>query len=106
MVAAVREIHIKQGAALQLTLTFYDDQDAPVDLSTVMLSSQVRTSLNELVATLPVTVTGTPGLATVEQDNTTTWPIGLLRCDVLMLVAGVPSLSQTFPIRVERSVTQ
>jgi hypothetical protein len=100
-----REIHIKQGAALRMTMNFYE-QDAPVDLSTVTLSSQVRTALNELIATLPITVTDTPGLATVEVDNTSDWPIGLLRCDVKALIAGVPSLSQTFPIRVERSVTQ
>jgi hypothetical protein len=100
-----REIHIKQGAALRLTMNFYE-HDAPVDLSTVTLSSQVRTSLNILVATLPITITGTPGLATVEVDNTTNWPVGLLRCDVLALIAGVPSLTDTFPIRVERSVTQ
>jgi hypothetical protein len=99
-----REIHIKQGAALRLTLTFYE-QDAPVDLSTVTLSSQARTAVGTLVATLPITVTGTPGLATVEMDDTGDWPIGLLRCDVRMVIAGVTSLSETFPIRVERSVT-
>ncbi len=101
----MREIHVKQGSALRLTMTFYE-QGAPVDLSTVTLSSQVRTALNELIATLPVTITGTPGLATVEVDNTSSWPIGLLRCDVLAMINGVPDLTETFAIRVERSVTQ
>jgi hypothetical protein len=99
-----REIHIKQGAALRLTMNFYE-RDAPVDLSTVTLTSQVRTALGELIATLPITITGTPGLATVEVDDTSDWPVGLLRSDVLVVIAGVPSLTETFPIRVERSVT-
>jgi hypothetical protein len=99
-----REIHIKAGAVLRLTMNFYE-QDAPVDLSTVTLSSQVRTSLNQLIATLPITVTGTPGLATVDVDASN-WPVGQLRCDVKAVIAGVTSLSETFPIRVDRAVTQ
>jgi hypothetical protein len=100
------QIEIKQGAALRMQWTFTNNDGSPADLTSVTLSSQVRTVTNDLVTALPIVRTAAQGVATVEVDDTTAWPIGLLRCDIKAVIAGVPVLSDTFGIHVQRSVTQ
>ena len=59
------EIRIKRGAAFRAQLTFTDDFGVPIDLTTVTLASQLRTATDDLVATLPITVTNQAGVATI-----------------------------------------
>jgi len=99
-------VDIKRGAALSLMLTFTDDNGVPVNLGACALSSQVRTTAHDLVATLPVTVTATAGVATVLVPDTTQWPLGTLLCDVRLVTNGLPVLSETFGIRVNGQVTR
>lgn len=101
------EIRIKQGEALLLQLTFlHEDGVTPVDLTAVTLASQVRDPVGNLVATLPIIVSATTqGLATVTVADTSQWPPGMLRGDIKATAGGLPVLSDTYPIRVNRAVT-
>ena len=100
------EIRIKRGETLRLMFTFTDDHGVPIDLSTVMLAAQVRAPNDDLVAVLPIVVTDVSGVATVQVADTAQWPLGLLRSDIKLLTGGLPVLSDTFGIRVNRAVTQ
>ena len=99
------EIRIKRGAAFRAPLTFTDDFGVPIDLTTVTLASQLRTATDDLVATLPITVTNQAGVATIQVADTTLWPIGLLHGDIKMVTGGLPVLSETFAVRVNRQST-
>jgi len=100
------EVRIKQGEALLLQLTFLHADNTPVDLTTVTLAGQVRDSVGDLVATLPIVISGTSeGIATVTVADTSQWPLGLLRGDIKATAGGLPVLSDTYPIRVNRAVT-
>ena len=99
------EVRIKRGEALRLMFTITDDNGVPIDLSIVMLAAQVRAPNDDLVATLPILVTDTMGIATVQVADTTRWPLGLLRSDIKLLTGGLPVLSETFGIHVNRAVT-
>ena len=77
----------------------------PIDLTTVTLASQLRTATDDLVATLPITVTNQAGVATIQVADTTLWPIGLLHGDIKMVTGGLPVLSETFAVRVNRQST-
>lgn len=103
-----REIRIKRGEALLLQLTFlHDDGITPVDLTTVTLAGQVRDPVGGLVATLPIVVSATQeGVALVTVADTSQWPLGMVRGDVRATAGGLPQLSDTFGIRVNRAVTQ
>ena len=101
-----REIRIKRGASLLLQLTFENDDGSIGDLSRLVLSSQVRGPEGNLVATLPIVVTSTEGVATVTVPNTSQWPVGTLRADIMGVTGGLIALSETFGIRVERAVTR
>jgi hypothetical protein len=100
------EIAIKRGAALRMQLTFQQDDSTPADLTAVALSGQIRTVTDELVTNLPIVRTAARGVATIEVDDTTQWPIGLLRGDVKAVVGGVPILSDTFGVAVRKAVTR
>jgi len=101
-----REISIKQGESLLLTLTFLNDDGSAVDLTSVGLASQVRTPAGDLVATLPVVPSIVLNVATVEVDDTSLWPLGMLRSDISVTIGARVALSETFGIRVNRAVTQ
>ncbi len=98
-------VAIKRGAALRLQLTFQNDDGTPVDLTNVGLYAKVRTAADDLVTTLPIVRASVVGVALVTVLDTTTWPIGLLRSDILAVVDGVPVVSDTFGISVQRSIT-
>jgi len=99
------DMRIKQGDTLRFTAAIQDDDCVPVDLANVQLASQVRTSTDELVATLPITITDQTGVVTVEVIDTSQWPIGLLRVDLKVTVAGRVIHSETWGIRVNKAVT-
>jgi hypothetical protein len=99
-------LHIKRGATLAFAVNF-TLQGAPCAISSLNLSAQVRDAEFNLVATLAIEPTSTLGQAQVMVQDTSAWPEGLLRLDVLAQVpGGVQALSETFGIFVERAVTQ
>jgi hypothetical protein len=100
------EIVIKRGSALRLTLTFQQDDGTPADLTAIALSGQLRTVTDDLVTNLPIVRTAALGVATIDVNDTTGWPIGGLRADIKAVSAGVPDLSDTFGITVRKAVTQ
>ena len=100
------QIAIKRGAALRLQLTFQQDDGTPADLTAVVLTGQLRTPADELVTNMPIVRTAAPGVATIEVDDTSRWPIGLLRGDFKAVINGVPILSESYGVMVGRAVTQ
>ena len=71
------------------------------------LTAQVRDAEGNLVATLTPAPTATAGQATIYVQDTSPWPEGLLRLDVLVQPAAGPQVvSETIGIRVGRAITQ
>lgn len=100
-------IPIKQGESLQMELTFTggDEDQTPVDLTGYAVTSQVRDVNGFLVATLPITMTLAAGTGTVFVADTSSWPRGMLRCDVRVASASVTLFTETFSIQVNHGVT-
>jgi hypothetical protein len=98
-------LSLKRGAALLLDLLLQNDDGTPVVLAGLVLTAQLRDAQSGLVANLPITATGAPGLARIEVLATGGWPLGVLRCDIQVDNAGRRLISQTFSLRVERQVT-
>jgi hypothetical protein len=100
-------VRIKRGATLSLTLAFSNADGSAYGLSGVTLLAHVRDAEENLVATVTPLATMTPGLASLYVQDTSAWPEGLLRMDVLVQPAGGPqSLSQTVGIYVDHAITQ
>ncbi len=100
------EVCIKRGDSLLLTLTFFNDDGSGVDLTSVVLSGQVRDPVDNLVATLAIAKTSVLNIATVAVADTTQWPLGMLRADIRVLNGAVTEMSETFGVRVNASVTR
>ncbi len=98
------EIDVKQGQTLRLGLAFQTDAGVPMDISTGVLSAQVRDAMGRLVADLDVQAGGTVGLAAISA-MTGGWPIGRLVADVRLSLQGEVDFSTTFVVSVARSVT-
>ena len=97
---------IKRGATLDLTIEIQNDDGSPVDLSGAGVWSQVRDAADNVVATLTPAISAVAGAVVLTVLDTSGWPLGLLRCDVRVVVAGRVAFSDTFGIMVGRSVTQ
>ena len=100
------EIRIKQGDALRLLATVQDDDGQPVDLTVATLRGAVRTATGDLVTSLPIVRAEAAGVALITVADTTQWPVGLLRADILLTSDGLPIHSDTFGIHVGRAVTR
>ena len=103
---ATASLNIKAGATLQLLIAVANASGVPLDLSTVTVSSFVRTQYGSQIATLTLTPTGTPGQLAVAQD-TTSWPTGIVLCDLKFVttLTGIVLKSDTFQIVVLPAVT-
>lgn len=100
-------IRIKRGATLSLTLACANADGSAYPLSGVTLLAHVRDAEGVLVATLTPAATSTAGQAQIYVQDTSAWPEGLLRMDVLVQPTGGPqSLSQTIGIYVDHAITQ
>ncbi len=99
------EIVIKQGEALLLRLAFLSDEGAPLDLANATLTAQARSSLDALIADLPIVKTGEPSIATVTVADTSAWPAGVHRMDIRMVAGGLATLSETAALRINKAVT-
>jgi hypothetical protein len=100
------QLAIKQGSVFWIQMMFQNDDGTPADLTTVTLKSQLRTVTGDLVTTLPIVRTAALGVATIEVDDTTQWPIGTLLGDVKATIGSRPILSDTFGVMVGRGITQ
>ena len=100
-------VTIKRGASLVLPLNFANADGSAYALAGVALEAQLRDAEENLVATLTPAQTATVGQAQIFVQDTSAWPVGLLRLDVLVQPAGGPqSISDTIGIEVLRSETQ
>jgi hypothetical protein len=100
-----QQIAIKQGGSLNLLLLFADE-GGPIDISQLTITAQVRSALNVVVATPDVTQPGQLGAAAIAVYDTSSWPLGYLRCDLRVVGPSAVLFSDTFSIHVGRSVTQ
>jgi hypothetical protein len=100
-------VRIKRGESLSLTLSFSNADGSAFSLTNVGLLAHVRDAEFNLVATITPAATATAGQASVFVQDTSAWPEGLLRMDVLVQPSGGPqTVSDTFGIFVGRAVTQ
>ena len=99
------EHRIKRGDSFLAQIMLVDDSGVPIDLSTVTLTTQVRQSTDDLVATLALTPAAATGVATIRVTDTSLWPAGLLRADIKVSIGGLIVHSDTIGIRVNRQVT-
>ena len=98
---------IKSGASIEWTLTFRSPDGTPFDLSTCTVTSQARDASAGFCTDLPIMLLGTIGTATVVVLDTSAFPIGMLQVDIKIVTsASVVLFSDTFGVRVMRSVTQ
>ncbi len=101
------DIRIKRGASLSLNIGFANADGTPTALSGLTLTAMVRDAEETLVATLTPAPTGTPGQATIYVRDTSAWPQGLLRMDVMAVIpGGAQSISETVGIYVDDAITQ
>lgn len=102
------EFTLKQGATFRLSGTATQDSGAAFDLTGATLSAKLRDAADALVATLTVAlVSAGAGTFTVSAASTDAWPVGLLRGDILIVLAGgEKTFTQTFHVRVEKPVTR
>lgn len=98
------DLVVKRGASLQLSVQVNNDDGTAMPLAGVTLSAQVRTIYGELIDTLTLTQTGTPGQISVLQA-TDAWPTGRLACDFKIGEPGVTLKSDTLYILVSEAVT-
>lgn len=100
------ELTIKQGATFQLLISLTNDDGTPVDLATCTVTSDLRTARLELVASLTLTPTSTPGQLSVAEP-TDTWPIGKLVGDFKITSNSTSTIlkSAGFTVAVQSSVT-
>ncbi len=102
----MRNFEVKRGAALQITVTMANADGTAFDLSAVTVTGHVRDARNVLVAELSLEpVSGTPGAGSITVQDTTSWPIGLLKADLYITDQQLPAITRTFGINVVPSVT-
>lgn len=98
------DLSIKRGATLQLLIALADDNGAPLDVASVITSSQVRDDAGKLIDTLEMIPTAVAGQLKVAQA-TADWPLGNLLLDFKIIQGAVILKSETIAIEVERPIT-
>ena len=100
---------LKRGDALLWSCVSVDDNNVPEDLTDITVRAQVRVSSSKkLVAELIVSKanqTTNPGEFEIFYNNTKTWPIGTLLCDIEYTSNGVVSSSDTIEISLIGDIT-
>ncbi|OYV24527.1 MAG: hypothetical protein B7W99_01890 [Rhodospirillales bacterium 20-58-10] len=97
---------IKRGASLALIAAFTNPDGSITNLTGVTMSASVRDAEFNLVATLTPVATSTPGQASITVADTSSWPEGWLRIDMLATGAGWQVLSPTYGIFVGRPMSE
>lgn len=102
----------KRGESFALGFEYKDAAGEPIDLTSIIIKSQIRSQNGALVKDLLVTKldqTQYKGQATLYVSTpaeTKTWPLGLLNCDAKLSVGGQHILSETFRIPCHEGVTE
>lgn len=99
--------NFKRGDTMLLTVTYKVDGVA-ADISTIDIASQVRTLNGSLIATMVVDKLETTGQFTLTPDvqDTSTWPLGNLLCDIEFTQSGNIRSTETFGIIVVEEITK
>lgn len=106
--AGAPSFSLKAGATLRIAGVATQDSGAAHDLTGATLTAKLRDAGGTVVDTLAVTlVSAAAGTFTIEADDTSDWPAGLLRGDLRIALAGGDVVfSEDFTIRVTRPVTR
>lgn len=98
----------KRGASFALACT-WKQNGAPAPITGLTITSQLRKADRTLVDDMRVVADANDNtkftLVPVNAD-TSTWPIGLMLCDIKTVVDGIERLSETFQIPVVEEVTK
>jgi hypothetical protein len=97
---------IKRGASLALMAAFTNPDGSIPSLTGVAMTATVRDAEFNLVATLTPVATTTPGQASITVADTSAWPEGWLRIDMLATGSGWQVLSPTYALFVVRAVSE
>lgn len=101
------QIKFKRGDTFTLTCTYKVD-GVPASVAALTIDSQIRNQRNQLIQELTVTkLVGTGQFTLVASaEDTTDWPVSVLRCDIQFSESGVVRSTQTFDISVAEEVTK
>lgn len=97
---------IKRGETLNLIAAFTNPDGSIPSLAGVSMTATVRDAQFNQVAVLTPVATATAGQASISVLDTSSWPEGWLRIDVLAVGSGWQVLSPTYALFVGRAVTQ
>ena len=102
----MKQINIKRGAVFAGKFTYNPLTNSIPNLLGINITAQVRTPGGTLVSNVIPTI-APDGLSFSIREETPTaqWPLGVLRFDFRMEVAGLPLYSETIELLVERGVT-
>jgi hypothetical protein len=102
----MQKIKLKRGDTLLLACVLQDGTGAGVDLTNWLVESQVKDG-DTLLASLTYTATSlTSGQFNLLCQNTSTWPIRNLVCDIKYTTPdGVVASCDTFEIQMVKNVT-
>lgn len=98
----------KRGATFSLACT-WKVSGVPTPITGLTITSQLRQSNGTLVDNLRVvadTTDATKFALVPTNPDTSTWPVGLLLCDIKTIVDGIERSSETFQIPVIEEVTK
>lgn len=101
------QIKFKRGDTFNLTCTYKVD-GVPSSVADIDIDSQIRNQRDSLVEDLTVTKLVGTGEFTLSAtaNETSLWPITVLRCDIQFSHGGSVRSTQTFEISVLEDITQ
>lgn len=97
-------LRLKQGATLSLDVLITDDNGQPVAWAAGQVTAQICDLYGSLVANPTVNIAANQGWGTIVAD-TSTWPVGRLAGQLTLDADGVISISDSFPLTIERPVS-
>lgn len=100
----------KRGDSFMLACT-HKVNGVPTSVTAFNIQAQIRTASNELISTLDAIAenqTASPGAfhLSPQNEDTSTWPIGPLYCDIQITSGGVTRSTSTFVVPVVKDITQ
>jgi len=96
---------IKVGDTLRFVASVVDDDDRPLAVDGLSISSWVRAANGRFVQEMTIAAGDAPSEFRLIAPDTSLWPVGSLECDIKISVSAFEEHSDTFLIRVDRPVT-